>query len=137
MAQHPLRGHGFGSFRDLYARDKASEVGRFETLVHDLPLELLLATGVLGAASFLWLALSWARLGWAAIRRSWEGAAIAAASLTYGTCLLFNFDQPATSAWAWTLAGSLAISPEINVRLGGIARWSGLALAGALGASAF
>src|SRR5205814_9919800 len=68
--------------------------------IHDQPLDLLVAQGLLGAAALTWLLVAFARGVW---RRPWAGPVAACAA--YLVWSLLNFDwAPATGA-VWALAG--------------------------------
>jgi len=102
VAARPLTGWGedatglmFGHFQ---TRDW--EPGDTFDRIHDQPLDLLVAQGLLGAAALTWLLVAFARGVW---RRPWAGPVAACAA--YLVWSLLNFDwAPATGA-VWALAG--------------------------------
>jgi len=98
----PALGWGFGAFADHYASNGRARPPVFETRVHALPLELLVAGGAVGLLAFVVLAGAWGR------RRDAEPTAwvASAVALTYLAHRMVNVDQPAVGVAAFALAGS-------------------------------
>jgi len=111
--ERPLLGHGFGSFRDFYASQRSQSIGRFEILVHNIGLDLLLSLGMCGVLAFAFLLRAFALSSAVTLRETTDDAqhalscGIAGMAAAYAVFLTFNFDQPALGGWAFALGGSL------------------------------
>jgi O-antigen ligase len=145
--ERPWLGRGFGSFRDLYRERKLGPQMPEESSVHDVWLEILLATGFVGLLAFIGLLVSWvaaARTTLVATRGTQienRVAACGAIGLAHLVLLTVGFDQPGVGAWAWALAGFLLVEPRPTPLPSTLsARWkralaaSALALLGLVGA---
>lgn len=109
-----LWGRGFGAFQDVYATLRASHIPRYEIRIHNVLLDMLFSAGAAGLAGLVVLGVALALALRTGTRQMAEtpqrGTAqgVAAMAVAYVIHLMFNFDQPATAAWAWTLVGMVA-----------------------------
>jgi O-antigen ligase len=128
--ERPITGWGFGTFRDRYASQKASDLMPEEGNVHSVWIELLLSTGALGLLAFMVLVGASIVAARERIRSEadapWAGrllacAGIAIAHLAY---LSVNFDQAALAGWAWAMTGFLVTRRPEAVRARPGLRWA-------------
>ncbi|HEX6347945.1 MAG TPA: O-antigen ligase family protein [Candidatus Dormibacteraeota bacterium] len=102
IAARPLTGWGEDATGLMFGHFQTHDWEPGDTFdrIHDQPLDLLVAQGLLGGAAMAWLLVAFAR---GALRRPWPGALAACAA--YLAWSLLNFDwAPATGA-VWALAG--------------------------------
>lgn len=108
----PLLGRGFGSFRDLYQRERDPTLGRYESSPHSVWLDVGLSCGLLGLAAFVLLvgrSASEVRKALSDAPTEERGVVAAAAAIlaAYLVQCSFNLDQPGVGVWAWGTLGVL------------------------------
>jgi O-antigen ligase len=117
MALHkPILGYGLGTFSDVYPAYKSFYTNLFVNHAHNDYLEMLVDTGVVGLALFVWMLVGVFRSGFSKVmdRDDEEGRLLTLAALTGIVGILihsfidFNLHIPANAALFFVLCAAVA-----------------------------
>lgn len=132
MAMHkPILGYGMGTFSTVYPAYRSFYTNLFVNHAHNDYLEMLVDTGVVGLALFLWFLFSVFRSGWKKIsdENDVEGRALTLAALTGVTGIVvhsfldFNLHIPANAALFFVLCAAIATPFRHTVKAPAFRAW--------------